>query len=318
MIEPTERRPAGPASVSRLGIGGGSLFSAAGDDGVAAMVDACWNAGLRYFDTAALYAGGTSEIRYGRALAGRPRGDFTLTTKAGRSVVEGEIRVDYSYDGIRRSIEGSLERLQLGTIDIAMLHDIEPKYHGDRFEALFAQAIGEGYRAIDDLRAAGAVRGIGAGVMDWRACLRLAEAAPFDGFMLAGDYTLLHQDSLPLLDHCHRHGIAVLLASPFNTGVLATGAIPGARYMYAAAPPEVLARVAAMEEVCREHDVPLAAVALQFPYYHPAVSSVVIGIQSPQELADNMAHLRRPIPPAVWAALKRGRLIAEAAPVPTA
>lgn len=316
MIDPAERRRAGPVAVSRLGIGGGSLVSAAGDEGVAALVDACWDAGLRHFDTAALYAGGVSEARYGRALAGRPRGAFTISTKAGRFLAEGREQADYSYGGIRRSLEGSLERLRLDAVDIAMLHDVEPRYHGDRFEAVFADAIGGGHRALDDLRAAGAVRAVGAGLMDWRAALRLARAARFDVFMLAGAYSLLHQESLPLLDHCAREGIGVLLASPFNTGILATGAVPGARYMYKEAPPETLVRVQAIEAVCRAHGVPLAAAALQFPYGHPAVSSVVIGVQTPGELAENLEHLSRHIPAAFWAELKRQALVARDAPVP--
>ncbi|SEE18941.1 D-threo-aldose 1-dehydrogenase [Rhizobiales bacterium GAS188] len=308
-MQPDERRPIGKTQilVSRLGIGGGSLANAAGPDGVASVIDRCWDEGLRYFDTAALYAAGESEIRLGEALARRERSEFVLSTKAGRYVQDGEMRFDFSRDGITRSIETSLTRLRMQRVDIAMIHDVDPDQLGERFEACFDEAMTGALPALEELRRAGKVGAIGVGVKDWRVCLRFAETGRFDCFMLAGGYTLLQQDSLPFLDYCAANAISVLVASPFNTGILATGAVEGARFFYRPAPEEVLERTRRIEAVCRRYEVALPAAALQFPLHHPAVASVVAGHQSPQEVADNLALLRRDLPQEFWEALAEVR-----------
>jgi D-threo-aldose 1-dehydrogenase len=173
------------------------------------------------------------------------------------------------------------------------------------------------YPALAELRAAGVVRAIGVGVKDWDVCLRYLRAGDFDCVMLAGQYTLLCQDALPeLLPHCARTGVAVLLAAPFNSGILATGAAPGARYFYEPASPEILARTRRLEAVCGRHEVPLAAAALQFPLAHAAVASVVAGARSRAEVEANVQLVRRPIPSALWQELKEEGLLPVAAPVP--
>lgn len=305
MPDPIERRPVGrtPLRVSRLGIGGGSLFSSIGDDAVAALVDHCWDRGLRHFDTAALYAGGVSETRFGNALADRPRDEHVLSTKAGRTTEDGENRFDYSRDGLLRSVERSLAKLKRDRLDIVFIHDVTPDLHGDSYEARFAEAMDGAYPALDELRRQGVVSAIGVGVGNWQVCQRFAEAGAFDCMMLAGGYTLLRQDSVPFLDDCVKRGISVLVAAPFNTGILATGAIEGARYHYKPATPEVLEQTRRIEAVCRRHDVPLPAAALQFPLRHPAVASVVVGHQSAEEVDRNLALLQRDIPEALWAKL---------------
>jgi D-threo-aldose 1-dehydrogenase len=305
MFDPSERRPIGrtPLRVSRLGIGGGSLFSSIGDTAVAALVDHCWDRGLRYFDTAALYAGGVSEQRFGTALADRPRAEHVVSTKAGRTTEDGQNRFDYSRDGVLHSIERSLAKLKRDRLDIVSIHDIDPDLHGDAYEARFAEAMDGAYPALAELRSQGVVGAIGVAVKNWQVCRRFADAGDFDCLMLAGGYTLLQRDSEPFLDDCVTRGISVLLAAPFNTGILATGAVEGARYFYKPAPPEVLERTRRIEALCRRHEVPLPAAALQFPLRHPAVASVVVGHQSAEEVDRNLALLQQDIPEALWADL---------------
>jgi len=305
MFDPVERRPIGRTTlrVSRLGIGGGSLFSSIGDAAVAALVDHCWDRGLRHFDTAALYAGGVSEQRFGAALANRPRGEHVLSTKTGRTQEDGQNRFDYTREGTLRSIERSLARLKRDRLDIVFIHDVTPDLHGDAYDDRFAEAMEGAYPVLAELRSQGVVGAVGVGVGSWEVCRRFAGAGDFDCMMLAGGYTLLRQDSVPFLDDCVKRGISVLLAAPFNTGILATGAIEGARYHYKPATPEVLEQTRRIEAVCRRHDVPLPAAALQFPLRHPAVVSAVVGHQSAEEVDRNMALLRREIPDEFWAEL---------------
>ncbi len=178
-------------------------------------------------------------------------------------------------------------------------------------EARFAEAMDGAYPALAELRSRGVVGAIGVGVSNWQVCQRFAEAGEFDCMMLAGGYTLLKQDSVPFLDDCVTRGISVLVAAPFNTGILATGAVEGARYHYKPATPEVLEQTRRIEAVCRRHDVTLPAAALQFPLRHPAVAGVVVGHQSAEEVDRNLALLRQDIPEALWAELAAERPFAK-------
>jgi D-threo-aldose 1-dehydrogenase len=312
-MEPTSVMSVGSTgvTVSRLGIGGGSSFVRAGADGPNA-VSAAFAEGLRYFDTAPLYGEGASEMAFGEALAGHAREAFTVSTKFGR---EAQDRFDYSAANVARSIGRSLERLRLRSIDIALVHDVDPAMHAD-FEGTFRQAVDDAFPALDRLRAQGKLRAIGVGLKDADAALRLVKARPFDCVMLAGTYTLLEHAALDrLLPWCVDHGVSVLLAAPFNTGILATGAVEGARYFYAPAPPAIMERVARIERICARHDVPLAAAALQFPLAHPAIASVVVGHERAADVARNVALMRHPIPAALWAELKAEGLLPAEAPV---
>jgi D-threo-aldose 1-dehydrogenase len=298
-------------AVSRLGIGGGSSYVRAGADG-GNVVASAFAQGLRYFDTAPLYGEGASETSFGEALAGRARDAFVISTKVGR---EAQDRFDYGAENIVRSIARSCARLRVSSIDIALLHDVDPEMHAD-FEARFREAVDEAYPALDQLRAQGKLRALGVGLKDAEAALRLLQARPFDCVMLAGGYTLLEHAALDvLLPWCVQRGVSVLLAAPFNTGILATGAVEGARYFYRPAPPAVMARVARIEEICTRHGVPLPAAALQFPLAHPAVASVVVGHERSADVARNAALMRHPIPDALWADLKTERLLPAHAPV---
>jgi D-threo-aldose 1-dehydrogenase len=319
-----------PIRWPKLGFGGGSAFVGAGGESESeALLDHAWVSGFRYFDTAPFYGHGLSEHRYGAALRHRPRDEFLLSTKVGRmlrpnpsakpslSALPFDVVYDYSYDGVMRSIEDSLQRLGLARIDIAYLHDVNRKWHGDDYEPRFAEAVEGGYRALDQLRSEGVIRAVGVGVKDADVCLRFAEAADFDCFMLAGAYTLLDQaSSEKFLRHCVARGIDVILASPFNSGILATGAHEGATYFYAPAPPPVVERVRRLSAVCARHDVPLGAAALQFPLAHPAIVSVVAGYRSLAEIDTSLRWLAWPIKGALWDELRAEKLLPADVPVP--
>jgi D-threo-aldose 1-dehydrogenase len=319
---------------TRLGFGGaplGNMHRALAEVEAEATVRAAWDAGLRYFDTAPLYGHGLSEHRIGRALSREPRGDFLLSTKVGRLLEPCEpgaeasgiyqatptlkVRFDYSREGVLRSFEASAERLSLDRVDIIYVHDLELLTHGSGYEARWGElTTGGGWRALDDLRASGAVAAIGLGVNETAACERmLAELDP-DLFLLAGRYTLLEQAPLAgLLPACERRGVGIVVGGPFNSGVLAR---TDGTFDYAAAPPEVLARVGRLRAVCQRFGVALPAAALQFAAAHPAVVSVIPGGQTPGEVAVNTAMMASQIPPSLWAAMKDEGLIALAAPTP--
>ena len=330
MAAPARGVPAG------VGFGGaplGNLFEPIPEAAAVATVAAAYDAGIRYFDTAPLYGRGLSERRIGQALAGRPRASFGISTKVGRllrpaagrptdgayvDVPAFEIEYDYSEDGARRSLEASLERLGLDRVDMLLIHDIDRWTHGDAQPARFREAMAGAYRALRRLRAEGVVSAIGVGVNEWEVCQQAAEAGDFDGFLLAGRYTLLEQEALrSFLPLCERRGLFVIVGGPLNSGILATGAVEGARYNYRPAPPEILARVARIDAVCRRHDVPLAAAALQFPLAHPAVRSVIPGARSADEVRQNLALLRVPIPPGLWQDLFAEGLLHPDAPTPS-
>jgi D-threo-aldose 1-dehydrogenase len=303
-----------------------------------ATVRQAWALGLRYFDTAPLYGHGLSEQRVGAALSGEARDAFLLSTKVGRllepcapgdedsgiylGVQPVKVAYDYSYDGVMRSHEASLKRLGLDRIDILYVHDIDAMTHGSReaAEARTRELIDQGgWRALDQLRAAGDVAAIGAGVNEWEPCARLLELADPDIFLLAGRYTLLEQEALTsLLPACAARGVGVVIGGPFNSGILATGPIEGAVYNYAPAPEPILRRTAAIEAVCAQHGVKLAQAALEFPLGHPAVVSVIPGGQTPDQVAQNLALLTAPIPTTLWAELKAAGLMRPDAPTPTA
>ncbi|MBK7474100.1 MAG: aldo/keto reductase [Betaproteobacteria bacterium] len=275
---------------------------------------------------------GLAEHRLGACLRGIDRRTVTLSTKVGR-LLDPEtggtaagagggtypftVRYDYSYDGTMRSLEHSMQRLGTNALDIVLIHDVNRRWQGDLLEQRYAEAMQGAYRALDELRAAGAIKAFGVGVNDWSILERFAGDGDFDCFMLAGRYTLLDHTALDtFLPLCERRQIGVLMAAPFNSGILATGARPGATYFYTEAEPAIMERVRRIETVCARHGVAIAAAALQFPLGHPAIASVVTGMRDRAEAAANLAHVRAAIPVAFWAELKHEGLIASAAPLP--
>jgi D-threo-aldose 1-dehydrogenase len=332
MIEPRASRQLGRSglAVSLLGFGTtalGNIMRETSTETAAAAVDAAWSAGLRYFDTAPQYGQGLAEERLGRALAARPRGEWVLSTKVGKllrptadgRVPEGlfvgggafEIEFDYSYDGTMRSLEASLGRLGVDRIDVALIHDVNRRYHGERVHQRLQEALGGAVPALAKLRAEGTIGAFGPAFNDIDILQAFVAQADIDCLMLPRGYSLLNQQAAAaLLPECLRRDISVLIASPFESGILATGAVPGATYLYRPADAEVQARVRRLEALCAEHAVPLAAAALQFPARHPAVASVVVGMRSAEEVAENARLMGVPIPPELWTSLERESLAA--------
>lgn len=335
---PLNHRTRSPVNLSQLGFGGaplGNLYRKIGDADAKATLDAAWDAGIRYFDTAPQYGLGRSEMRVGDALARFDPDQVTLSTKVGRlledcasedvtpeafvDVPQKRIVFDFTYDGIMRSCEDSIARLKTDRIDMLFLHDIDAGAHGQAFEdknlrQLFSEG---GYRALSELREDEKIAAIGAGVNTWQICARLLGEADFDGFLLAGRYTLLEQDPLDtFLPLCMRRDVGIILGGPYNSGILATGPIEGARYNYAPAPEQILQRVRALQDVCEAHNTPLIAAALQFPLGHPAVKSAIPGASSPQEVRQNVEIFETPIPASLWSDLKSQGLIRQDAPTP--
>lgn len=300
-----------PALVGRLALGCaplGNLFRAVDGDLATATVDAAWERGVRLFDTAPLYGHGLSETRLGAALAGRPREDYLLATKVGRLLVPGgsdeptifadippvRPEFDFSADGVRRSIEASLERLGTDRIDLLHVHD--PDDHLDQAET-------ETFPALLRLRDEGVISAIGLGTNLAEVAARFVGRVDLDWLLLAGRCTLLDRSGPDVVfDACLEHGVRVQAAGVFNSGVLADPG-PEAHFHYGPVPPDVLARVEAMAATCASFDVPLAAAALQFPFRHAAVDAVLVGARSPAELDEDADLLALPIPDELWAEL---------------
>ncbi|MBQ2262757.1 MAG: aldo/keto reductase [Loktanella sp.] len=331
-------RTTDPVMLTRLGFGGasvGNLYRKWSDTEAQATLQAAWDAGIRYFDTAPQYGLGRSELRFAQALPQFDPDTLVLSTKAGRilldctaaevdpqsfvDVPQKRIIFDYTYDGIMRSLADSRTRLGTDRIDILLLHDIDAATHGDtgvedKLRELFTHG---GYRALTELRSSGQISAIGAGVNTWQICERLLQEADFDGFLIAGRYTLLEQDPLDsFLPLCLARDVGIILGGPYNSGILATGAVPGARYNYTPAPPDICTRVDRIAAICAAHDTDLIAAALQFPLAHPAVKTVIPGAATPQEVGQNVAIFETAIPHALWRDLKSEGLIRSDAPIP--
>ena len=341
-FDPFERVALGRTDleVTRLAFGSATIGGLFRDVPEQEAVDTCIHAarmGIRYFDVAPVYGYGNSERRLGAALATLPRDGFVVSTKVGRLLVDRDVptdgldvdhqRVDgqddyfyrgtprvrpvfdYSRDGVRRSLEASLERLGLDRIDIAYIHD--PDEH-------WRAAIDEAYPALEDLRAQGVVGAIGVGMNQVAMLERFAREGDFDVFLVANRYTLLDQEALPgLLPLCLERGIAVALGGVFNSGVLADPR-PGARFGYLPADPDLLARAQRLREVCDRPGVPLRAAAVQLSLAHPAVTALVTGVRTTAQLDEYPELLRRVIPGQLWEELIAERLLPDDVPVPAA
>ncbi|HEV8471643.1 MAG TPA: aldo/keto reductase [Methylomirabilota bacterium] len=319
----SDRRRLGRTAVELtvLGFGGsqvGNLHRPVSDDDAAAAVAAAWELGIRYFDTAPLYAGGLGERRMGDALRTYPRDGYVLSTKVGRLVEPHGVVYDYSHDGVLRSLEDSLRRLGLARIDVAFIHDIDPYNHGpDGQPGRFREAMEGAYPALERLRSHGALGAIGVGVNSWRVCQAAAEAADFDCVLLAGRYTLLEQEPLAsFLPLCERRGLGVVVGAPYNSGILARGAVSGARHNDAEPSLDVVEHVRRLEAACARHGVSLGAAALQFLLGHPAVASVLPGPRTAAQVEASVRWLGEAIPDGLWQELKRERLLDAAAPTP--
>ncbi len=321
--------------VSAFGFGTapiGNIFREIDEGTSDAMIQSAWSAGVRYFDTAPMYGHGLSELRTGHSLRWENRDDFVLSSKVGRVLKPARkqdidyapwtnagrftMHFDYSYDGIMRSFEDSLQRMNLERMDICFIHDIDVFTRGVEQPEVFEQAMDGAWKALSKLKEEGVVKAIGVGVNEWEVCHAALERRDFDCFLLAGRYALLEQDALDtFLPLCEERNAAVVVGGGFNSGILATGAKEGAKYNYAPAPADIMEKVRKIEAVCAEYNVPLPAAALQFVVAHPAVPTFMAGTRTVQQLEQNLEWFSLDIPSQFWADLKAKGLLREDAPV---
>ena len=337
-MDPLERVPLGRTGleVTRVSLGCaplGGLYSDIGDEQATQVVRTAIDAGINFLDTAALYGAGHSERRVGAALAGVDRDSYVLATKAGWRFehVPGptefskyydspgasslEMRRDYSADWTERTLENSLERLGIDRLDVVHIHDADEE---EDFRAVMEGS----YPVLDRLRREGVIGAVGAGMNQSEMLARFAREADFDCFLLAGRYSILEQSAVEaLFPICLEKGISIIAGGTYNSGILATGSkggADGARYNYAEAPPEIVAKVRSLEELAAEHKVDLRAAASQFALAHPAVTCIVPGTRRPERVLQNLELCREEIPDAFWQGLRDRTLVSAQAPLPVA
>ncbi|WP_159622054.1 aldo/keto reductase [Ruania rhizosphaerae] len=319
-------------SATRLGLGGGPLgnmFAPIGEDDARAALERAWDLGVRLYDTSPFYGYGTSERRFGRMLADKPREEFVLSTKVGKMLradvepkaeqfVDGEpffrdvpalnVEYDYSGDGVRRSIEQSLERLGLDRIDHVNVHDPDD---------FFEEAINGAIPALVQLRSEGVIGSVGIGINQADLLERFVREADLDLVLLAGRYSLLDQAALSttLFEATQQTNTAIMLGGVYNSGLLVRPEV-GARFNYEAAPTPLIDRAQALAAICDRHDVPLMAAAIQFPLAHPAITAVLTGVRAAVEIEENVRMLNHHIPAQLWADIRASGLVHEEAVLP--
>ena len=323
-----------------LGLGGaplGNLFEAMDDGQAQAMVLAALQSGCRSFDTAPHYGNGLSEHRLGTGLRGVARSGFMLSSKVGRLLLprqdapseqNGYVGVlpfvqqwDYSAAGVRRSVQDSLQRLGLACLDVAYVHDCDRATHGANYPKVLQQVVQHALPELRRMQGEGLIGRVGIGVNEVQVCLDVLQQADLDCLLLAGRYSLIDHSALErLLPLALQRGVSVALGGVFNSGILATGVQEGAvaRFNYAPAPAHWVARVAAIEVLCGQWNVPLRAAAVQFPLAHPAIAFVVVGAATAAQWYDTKTMLRHPIAQGFWLDLRRAGLLADGVPTPGA
>lgn len=284
-----------------------------------AVIDRAWDDGVRFFDTAPMYGHGLAEYRLAEQLRDRPREDYFLVTKVGRtlrpSASGGDtspwvdtppfaMSFDYSYDGVMRQVEDSLQRLGTNYVDALLIHDTDRFTHGDSQPERFREALDGAFRALVRLRDEGVTRAIGFGVNETEVCLDALRSVDLDCLLIAGTYTLLSTTARDeLLPECARRGVAVINGRVFGSGILATGTTPGARFNYAEATPEVVERVRQIERICADFGVELGAVATRFASSHEAIATVCMGARTVEQQERNIRWLETEVPDELWVAL---------------
>lgn len=346
-MEPIERRRLGQtaAVVTKLGFGGagiGDLNEKLTERQAQDILQAAWDGGIRYYDTSPFYGSGKSEHRLGHFLRQQPRSEFVLATKVGRvfrkprsapnvtfetrhkptsfvGPLPFEFYFDYSYDGIMRSYEDSMQRLSLSSIDLLLIHDLDFWFHTTEplVNAYLTQLATSGWRALEELRRSGEIKGVGAGINQVGMIPRFLNLVDLDFFLVALSYNLLDQGVVDEeLPRCAEAGIGIVGGAIFASGILASGPVAGAYYNYAPASPEIMEKTRRIEAVCQRHNTPLAAAAMQFPLAHPLVATIIPGAIRPEQVEKNLLLLRHPIPAQLWADLKAEGLLTANAPTP--
>lgn len=301
--------------VTNLGFGTAPIgnVNAVSDADADATIQRAYEMGIRLFDSAPLYGRGESELRIGRALKGVPRDSYVISTKIGRvlNADRSAFVYDYSYDGVMRSLDGSLQRLGTDHVEIVLVHDPDADTVDHEKDAL-----DDAFPTLQDLRSQGVIKAVGAGMNQWQMEQRFAQQADPDVFLLAGRYTLLEQTSLGFLKLCKEKGIGIFLGGVYNSGILATGPIADAKYNYANAPVEIMEKARKIQAVCNRHGVPLNVAALHFARAHSTVTSLVVGAVKPAEVEANVDALAASIPAEFWQELRASGLIEADAPTP--
>lgn len=339
-ILPTKQLGKTSLKVSTLGFGAaslGNLYKEVSDEVARKTLQAAINSGLTLFDTAPHYGTGLSERRVGDALRELGKNDYVISTKVGRLLKPSrnkditqlhhsfitsmpfEAHYDYSYDGIMRSYEDSMQRLGLAKIDILLIHDIGYDTHAEKNDYYFKQLDRGGYKALDELRTNQQIKAVGLGVNETEPCVDAMKIGQFDCFLLAGRYSLLEQKPLDsFLPQCIQHGASIILGGPYNSGILATGVrnTKAPYYNYEPAPKSIIQKVEKIQNYCDEFNVTLAAAALQFPLGHEAVVSVIPGIGNATRVTKTVELFNEIIPIEFWKALKSDDLLHQDAPLP--
>lgn len=338
-IEETPRRRIGQTSLQLpvFGFGAahlGELYALVPEAESQATLAAAWEGGVRYFDTAPWYGRGLSEHRLGGFLRTKPRPQFQITTKVGKTLhrpadpatfdrapwkggLNFEVHFDYSYDGIMRSYEQALQRLALDTVDALVIHDLDIEFHGDKLAGYEAQLVDSGIRALQELKKAGDIKAFGMGINNNHTFETMVPRVDLDFCLVAMPYTLLDQFSLHRgMAHLQKRGISAIIGAPFASGILVTGSKGPAHYAYGKASAEIQERVRRIEALCAAHGVALPAAALQFVLAHPVTASVIPGAAGAAEIVQNLRLLDAAIPAAFWSDLKAEGLIDPDAPVP--
>jgi D-threo-aldose 1-dehydrogenase len=323
------------AEVTRIGMGGAPLGNV-GTESAVSCLETAYSEGIRYFDTAPLYGAGVSESHYGKFLPTVPRETFTISTKVGRLILsekeasklqenksstktldsrngnrkaskyKNQVVFNFSRDGILRSIEDSLERLGLDSIDIVLIHDPDDFYE---------EALNESFPALAELREQGVIKAIGAGMNEWEMLTNFAKNADFDCFLLAGRYTLLDHSAMhELMPICDQKEISLILGGPYNSGILASDLTSDTTYFYEPSPSDIVNRARAIKNVCDRYQVPLKAAALQFGLMHPTVATTIPGPREPEELKENIEMASIDINSDLWKELKQENLIHQNCP----
>ena len=326
-------------AVTEFGFGGaplGELFVPVPEAQAQETLAAAWEGGIRYYDTAPFYGYGKSEHRIGHFLRQQQRDDYILSTKIGRVLTPArdastfdsggwvgglpfEFHYDYSYDGVMRSWEDSMQRLGLASVDLLLIHDLD-EFFWDTEQKLTAyeqQLRASGWRALEELKRDGRIRAIGAGINRSPAIARLLDLVDLDFFIVAMPYTLLDQavldDEFP---RCQQRGVGIVIGSPFASGILVTGPVEGARYAYGIASEEILQKTRQIQAVCARHDVPLPCAAIHFALAHPSVAAIIPGGFQAEHVRQNLDFYGACVPAALWAELKSEGLLRDDAPTP--
>lgn len=310
-------------AISELGFGGGAianLYRVVSREAAMDTMQAAWDAGIRYFDTAPFYGHGLSERLVGDFL--RDKTGWTLSTKAGKLLspvphaqvpdhgfvdpLPFDVRFDYSGNGMRLSLENSFARLGLNRIDILWVHDLEPRSLGETYPQHLAQFLATGLPELEKMKAEGLIQAFGMGVNEVEPCLEVLAQGSLDAILIAGRYTLLDRGAENrLLPLCRERGVGLVVGGVFNSGILATGARAGAMYDYAPADASTLEQVRTLEHIAADHDIPLARGAIQFPLRDPIVASVLIGTAKPSSLNRNVSEFNTSVPSRFWKDIDR-------------